>query len=121
MALNTIQLGNRIRSVRKKRGLSQEALSREIGCNTSYLSYIENGTRCMSFEMFVKIANTLNVSADELLFENLSNNIRATNHEFSQLLNDCSEYEKRILMDIVTAAKASMRENKRLFQNRRSR
>ena len=121
MALNIIQIGNRIRTIRKRRGFSQEALASEIGCNSSYLSYIEHGTRCMSIDLFIKIANTLNVSADELLLENLSNNIMATNHEFSEILNDCSEYEKRILMDIVITAKKSMRENRRLLQIRRHR
>ena len=112
MALNIIQIGKRIRAIRKKRGLSQETLAGEIGCSPVHLSNIESGYKCMSLEVFVKLANTLNVSADELLIDNLSNNIKATNHEFVIILSDCSEYEKRILTDIIVAAKQSLRENK---------
>ena len=116
MALNIIQIGKRIRTIRKKRGFSQDYLAGKIGCNSSYLSYIESGVKCMSLEVFVKMANALNVSADELLLENLSNNIMATNHEFSEILTDCSEYEKRILLDVVITTKKSLRENRRLLQ-----
>ena len=112
MALNIIQIGKRIRAIRKKRGLSQETLAGEIGCSPVHLSNIESGYKCMSLEVFVKLANTLNVSADELLIDNLSNNIKATNHEFVIILSDCSKYENRILTDIIVAAKQSLRENK---------
>ncbi|MBQ7504701.1 MAG: helix-turn-helix domain-containing protein [Ruminococcus sp.] len=112
MALNIILIGKRIRTIRKKRGLSQETLSGEIGCSTVHLSNIESGIKCMSLDIFVKVANALNVSADELLLDNLSNNIKATNHEFANVLNDCNEYEKRVLSDVLTATKQSLRENR---------
>ena len=116
MALNIIQIGKRIKAFRKKRGLSQDALSAMAGCSPAYLSHLESGEKCMSFELFIKIANSLNVSADELLMDNLANNIKATNHELAQILTDCDDYEKRILLDVITAAKASLRENRSLIR-----
>lgn len=112
MVLNIIQIGQRIKAIRKRRGLSQEALAGEIGCSQVHFSNFESGAKCMSLEMFVKVANALNVSADELLLDNLSNTIKVTNHEFAEVLSDCSEYEKRILSDVLLATKTSLRENR---------
>ena len=58
------------------------------------------------------------VSADVLLFDSLENTVSVSNHEFAAVLSDCSEYETRILLDIVRSAKKSMRENKRLIRGR---
>jgi hypothetical protein len=65
----------------------------------------------MSLETFVLLANALNVSADELLTDSLENTINVTNHEFAVLLSDCNNCEKRILLEIATAAKKSIRDN----------
>lgn len=111
-------LGRRIKAVRRKRGFTQAQLSEEIECSTPYISYIEKAHKCVSLEMFVFIANALNVSADELLRDSLENTIAVSNHEFAVLLADCTAYETRILLDIVRAAKNSMRDNQRLFQKR---
>lgn len=64
-------LGRRIKAVRRKRGFTQAQLSEEIECSTPYISYIEKAHKCVSLEMFVFIANALNVSADELLRDSL--------------------------------------------------
>ena len=53
-----------------------------------------------------------------LLFDSLENTVSVSNHEFAAVLSDCSEYETRILLDIVRSAKKSMRENKRLLHGR---
>ena len=72
----------------------------------------------MSLDMFICVANELKVSADVLLFDSLENTVSVSNHEFAAVLSDCSEYETRILLDIVRSAKKSMRENKRLIRGR---
>jgi hypothetical protein len=44
----------------------------------------------MSLDMFVFVANALNVLADELLQDLLGNTISVPNHEFAELVSDCS-------------------------------
>ena len=39
---------------------------------------------------------------------------RHPNHEFTAILSDCSDYEMRVLLDIVKATKQAMREYKYL-------
>ncbi len=118
MPLNYYALGKRIKTIRKKRGLTQLKLSEQIPCSAPFMSYIENGTKRMSLEMFVCVANELKVSADVLLFDSLENTVSVSNHEFAAILSDCNDYETRILLDIVKTAKKSMRENKRLMLSR---
>ena len=70
----------------------------------------------MSLDMFIYVANALNVSADELLQDLLENTISVSNHEFAELVSDCTTYEKRILLDLMSSAKKTLRDNRRLFR-----
>lgn len=119
MALNYISIGQKIKAIRRRKGLSQLTLSELIDRSPTYISYIECGAKSMSLDTFILLVNALNITADELLMDNLENTIKVTNHEFAALLSDCSDYEKRILFDVITAAKKSIRENRRYIQTRR--
>ena len=60
-----------------------------------------------------------NATADELLLDSLENTVLVSNHEFSMVLTDCSDYEKKVLYDVIMATKQSLRENKPFFRFRR--
>lgn len=111
MAVNYQSIGANIKRLRKKRGLSQEALSEMVACSPTYISHIERGTRTMSVETFVRSANALQVSADELLVDSLENTAVTFNHVFADVIEDCSEYEKHVLLHIVAEAKTALRKN----------
>ena len=117
MAIDNIAIRQRIHHFRKKKGLSQMALAERVDISPTYMSYLETGIRSMGVETLVRLANALNVSADELLIDCLSNSIKASNHEFATLISDCSEYEMHILLDVASSTKRSLREN--AFYNRR--
>ena len=119
MAVNYISSGERIKLARKRRGLSQNVLAEAIDRSNAYVSYIESGVKGMSLDTFLKICNTLNATADEILADNLVNTVKVSNHEFASLLSDCSEYEKKVLLDVITATKASLRCNRSYFRIRR--
>ena len=97
MELDNMRLGKRIKSIRKLRGVSQMELSEIIDCSPNHLSYIENGNRSMSLASFVRMANALGTSADELLIDSLYNTANTMDHTFSRIMADCDEYEKRVL------------------------
>lgn len=119
MTLNNVAIGKRIQTVRKKRGLSQFTLAGIVDRSPGYISYIETGFKSMSLETFVALANALQVSSDELLVDCLENTVKASNHSFASILADCSEYERRVLEDIVVASKASLRANRGYVRTRR--
>jgi len=61
------QLGRTIRSERKKRKLSQEALADRAKLNRSYLSHVENGTANVTLLAVFRIARALEIPLDTLL------------------------------------------------------
>lgn len=119
MIINTMAIGKRIQTYRKRRGLSQFALAELVDRSPGYISYIETGAKTVSLETLVALANALQVSADELLVDCLENTVKASNHSFANILADCSEYERRVLLDIITAAKTTLRENRAYIRIRR--
>ena len=119
MKVNYTAIGARIRALRKKRGIPQSILAERIELSPAFISYIEGGRKVMSLETFLLIANALNASADELLADNLDNTVRVSNHEFADLLSDCTEYEKKVMLDVASATKHSMRSNRKLGMVRR--
>lgn len=112
---NRVLVGKRIKSIRKRRGLSQLLLSEMIDRSPTHLSYIETGAKSMSLETFILITNALNVSADDLLIDLLNNTNVASAHAFSSLLSDCSEYEKQVLLDTLLATKEALRAHHHLL------
>lgn len=59
-------LGQRIKEVRKSRGITQEQLAEKVGIGTSNISYIENGKFAPTIENFEKIVQALDVEPYEL-------------------------------------------------------
>ncbi len=58
-------LGNKIRFYRKQKGLTQEQLAEKIGIETNTLSNIETGKSFMSFKVFQKLPEILEVQPYE--------------------------------------------------------
>lgn len=60
------RLGDRIRSLRKEQGYSQEALADAVGIDRSYMSGIERGVRNVSVLNLVRISRVLRVHVADL-------------------------------------------------------
>lgn len=58
--------GLAIRTIRNRRGISQEGLALQCGLDRTYISGIERGTRNPSLTNILKIAAALDVSPAEL-------------------------------------------------------
>lgn len=114
MRLNYYLLGKRIQNTRKKKGITQMMLAERIDRSAAYISYVETGSKHCSLETLILIANALNVSTDELLFDSLENTVKVSNHKFAAIIADCSEYELQILLDVIINIKLSLREHKKL-------
>lgn len=115
MPLNYTQIGSRVRAIRTRRGLSQMDLAERISKSATYISYIESGSKSMSLETLVAIANALHVPADELLMDNLDNTVKVSNHEFAGLVHDCDDYERKVLLEVLGATKDALRTNRCLI------
>ena len=62
----TERFGERIRTLRKKRGLSQEDLAELCGLDRTYISGIERGLRNVALRNIEALAKALDVSISDL-------------------------------------------------------
>lgn len=62
-------VGQLIRNIRQRQGISQIQLARMVGISNSFLSDVENGRREMSLSTLKKIAAALNTTCSALLEE----------------------------------------------------
>lgn len=65
--MNTNNIGEKIANLRKKRGMSQSQLAKELNIGTSTLGMYETGKRSPNPEMLNKLADFFHVSVDYLL------------------------------------------------------
>jgi transcriptional regulator with XRE-family HTH domain len=61
------KLGENLRKLRLKKGLSQGVLANKLGVDRAYISNIENGRMNPTLSTLEKIAGALGVSSSELL------------------------------------------------------
>lgn len=61
------KFGEKLRSIRKKKALSQEELAFRANLHRTYISDIERGSRNVSLENIEKIAKALRISTKDLL------------------------------------------------------
>lgn len=112
ITLDYAKLGQRIKSQRIKKHMTQEQLAEVIGSATSSISHIERNTHTVSLKMLVDIANALDVSVDQLLCDSLPVINAYLDKDISDLLTDCSVSEKKIIHDIIAVTKKTVREHK---------
>ncbi len=92
-------LGERIRTTRIKRNMSQYDLYEKTGISTTQISAYENGKKSIGLKALVKIAVSLQVSLDELYFGPESKKPIATASNVGELIVNCTYalYEKNVV------------------------
>lgn len=98
--VNIMIFGDRLKEIRQKRGITQEALAKSVSISPSSISLYERGIREPNLNMLISIAKALDVSTDYLL--------GLTNNEFriSSELKDLSfEDIKKILQTFIDKIK----------------
>ena len=99
--------GERVRQARRAKEISQVQLAEMVQISVSHMSDIETGKTNISLDVFTRIRDALNVSADWLL----SRETAALDEEFSILLSDCSPSEKRLILGMAREMKKGLRTN----------
>lgn len=111
MQIDYLDIGGRIRAERIKQNLSQEKLAELVGVGTTHISHIETGNSIPSMKTFIAIINALNISSDELLRNHMDKSKHVLEGEISNIINDCTDAETRIIADTIKALKTSLRSN----------
>lgn len=103
------QIGQRLRSTRLDRGLSQEDLSFESGVAVANISDIELGKKDIRISTFIHLIEALGVSADEILRANVPQVNVLLQKEFATVLSDCSADELTSIIELVKNIKKTWR------------
>ena len=105
-----LAIGQRIRSIRKNRKLTQGDLAKIADMKASNISEIENGKSQMHLLTFIKIIEALQVSADEILLPDVTSVRARFDADYLEVLKDCTAAE----MDMIIKFARELRENMRL-------
>lgn len=65
------RFGEKLRSLRERRGITQQKLAAELGFTHAHLHRLETGKKKPNAELVLKIARLFNVCADVLLKDEL--------------------------------------------------
>ena len=68
-----VDFGSKLKTLRKKSGMTQTDLARRLNITKSVVSYYENQERVPSPDVLVRLADIFNVSTDYLLGRNNEN------------------------------------------------
>ncbi len=70
--MDYLDLGMKIRQLRRQKSLTQEQLAEIAGISPSFLGHIERGTRVASVDTLVALCNALQVTPNYLLSASLN-------------------------------------------------
>jgi transcriptional regulator with XRE-family HTH domain len=70
--MDKLTLGDRIKETRKAQRLTQDQLAERLDVSVEFIGQIERGLKLPSINVFIKIIEALNVSADYLLRDSVS-------------------------------------------------
>lgn len=68
MYFDIIASGQRLKQLRKAKGLTQEQLSEQLNISVGYLGRLESGQYGESIDLLIDISTTFGVSLDYLIF-----------------------------------------------------
>ena len=101
--MNLKAIGSRIKAAREKKGLTQETLSEMVDLSPMHMSVIERGVKPTKLDTFVRIANALGVSADELLQDVVDKSTESLSSELYEMIMGLPKKEQKKLLHIVKA------------------
>lgn len=102
------QVGRRIQEARKAAGLNQADLAEKVDISANHMSAIETGKTNCTIEVFMKLTEALNISADSLLRTNVPQVSAIYSRDMDALLKDCTAAEIESIMAMMRQMKAAL-------------
>ena len=100
-----LQLGLRIKELRKKAGLTQAKLAELVSVDAKHQSCIENGKNFPSADLIEKYAKAFDIESSELLILSHNKKRNTLIKEITELLKSANDQDvqlaHRVLMDIL--------------------
>lgn len=99
-------VGKNIQRYREAAGYTQEGLAERVGISSNYLSALEREVKNPKLDTFVKIANAVGASADEILSDVLENKLKGNCIELESKLKKLplqKQYKTLRILDVIIA------------------
>lgn len=108
--LNYKLMGQRLRSIRKKQGLTQEQVAEKAEISPQHYSGVETGGVKVSLPALVRIANALSASMDELLLDSISTVTKpGLMREVDAVFSDATADEVYLMLSQAKSIKEAVR------------
>lgn len=89
--LNYVKIGQRVKTARIEKGLTQADLGAMVGCSNNHLSHIEVGQTKVSLSMLLKLSSALEKNFDFFLLDTpYANSDSIIDTEIAQKLKKCN-------------------------------
>ena len=96
-------IGRKIKSFRKKRGLTQAELAEKIDLSEKHISKIEASIHVPSLSAFFKIAEALEIGMEEFGFE-----LKTDREELIKCIFDSTDEEIKLILSVVKCLKENL-------------
>lgn len=96
--------GQRIRQLRKARGLTQESLAEEAGLEPAYLGAVERGERNLTIDSIERIAKGFDLEPFHFFIfpkDMLVEQLDFTQEQVLGFMEDMSESKRKIILQII--------------------
>lgn len=97
------RLGERIKEIRKARGVTQETVAEQIEMSPQYLSRIEGGHQSPSIEMLAKLADTLEVDLWEFFDFGQPETVKELREMLRNVAQGANEQQLRLALKVFRA------------------
>ena len=111
MNIKMKEIGARICQARKAMKLSQNELAEMVNISPSHMSDIENGKKIVKLDIFMRLTEALQVSADWLLRTDIPQVSSIHTQELSSILSDCTPGEAQSIIRMAKEMKTAIRES----------
>lgn len=101
--MDKVALGSKLREARKAKGYTQEALAELADIGVMYLGEIERGIKMPSMNIFIKLVEALDISADYVLRDELSSGKEYVFDEITKKLDKLTPQQRKTATDILDA------------------
>ncbi|MBQ6397538.1 MAG: helix-turn-helix transcriptional regulator [Oscillospiraceae bacterium] len=94
-------IGRNIRKYRMERKFKQDELAEKSGLSSNYIGMVERGEKIPSLESFINILNSLDVSADMILCDELSCGYRMKNTLLHERIAQLSQKDQQTVYSVI--------------------
>lgn len=94
-------IGKQIREARLQKSWNQDQLAEKNNLSLAYIGMIERGEKIPKLETFIRIINTLEISADVVLQDVLVNGYQVRMSRYLEKMDQLSKEKRDDILEIV--------------------